>query len=146
PSLLFVVAVSTVLAAACAASPAEEDGPGASESAVRSARDASAAERDEACPAADEIAFAKEQGCANDGSVEFCIPKDDGAALASVLAAAPGVHCTNRGGGRANCDRDSARLCFYPTNARTCVQGTRAMTDATWAEVCAIAELPTVTR
>ncbi len=93
------------------------------------------------CPTS-KIAFTQAAGCLNDGSVEFCIPADDPAALASVRSVAPGVTCA-RAGGRAGCNLDTEVLCFLDT-AGLCTADHNALTDEGWQTVCALAALPIV--
>jgi hypothetical protein len=88
----------------------------------------------------DRISFTQDTGCLNDGSVEFCVPAHDPAALAAVHHIAPDVTCM-RAGGRARCDTTTEILCRLPT---TCQDHHGALTDSRWQTVCDLAALPFV--
>jgi hypothetical protein len=93
----------------------------------------------------DKIDFPQSQGCANDGSVEFCVPADDGRLLRQLAAIDPAITC-RPGGGRARCTMTEL-LCFLPTRGPSaCLADHGAMTDAAWARVCHVAALPQVRR
>ncbi len=97
------------------------------------------------CPT-DKIAFSQIQGCANDGSVEFCLPAGDQTLRQRVLLIDSGIAC-QPGGGRAACNTMTEVLCFLPTTGpATCVTPRGAMTDAAWRKVCQIAAFPEVRR
>ncbi len=96
--------------------------------------------------ATNEITFAKESGCQNDGSVEFCIRRGDNATLAAVREIASNVTCSRFGGGRARCDQASQQLCFYPTGAGECLATPGALNERAWGEICGIANLDAVTK
>jgi hypothetical protein len=102
------------------------EGPGGS-------RDASAPG---ACPT-HEIAFTQETGCQNDGSVEFCVPKDDAALKARLLEIDAAIKFVGSGG-RARCDTSRQLLAMMPLGDGDCVDGD-AMTDSAWNKVCLIA-------
>ena len=87
-----------------------------------------------------ELTFTQAQGCANDGSVEFCIPTTLERAIELL---APTVTCA-AGGGRAGCDPKTQLLCLFPTDASTCTSG-GALTDDAWATLCGLTMLPDVT-
>ena len=95
----------------------------------------------------DKLHFTRDTGCANDGSVEFCIP-DNNSQLRSALAMIePAIGCAP-GGGRANCSASPGLLlCTYhtsvPGQCRMADHG--AMTDAAWADMCAIAAFAAIT-
>jgi hypothetical protein len=93
------------------------------------------------CPI-DKIAFTQDTGCLNDGSVEFCIPAGDPAALAAVQRIAPDVTCM-RAGGRARCDTTTEILCLLPTR-KQCTTYHGALPDSRWQTVCDLAALPFV--
>jgi hypothetical protein len=99
-----------------------------------------------ACPTA-EIMFTQATGCANDGSVEFCIPDGNAALIAQLEAYEMAISCESGGGGRAGClARPNLLLCFYPTSfPQQCEAIHGAMTDDTWQDMRAIAALPEVT-
>ena len=97
-----------------------------------------------ACPTG-KIAFTQADGCSNDGSNEFCIPKGDVATLMEVKRIASAVSC-GPGRGRAGCDPTRQDLCFFPTDPSTCTSPHGALTDAAWAQHCQIASLPSVPR
>ena len=96
------------------------------------------------CPMA-EIMFTQATGCANDGSVEFCIPDGDAALIAQLEAQEMAISCA-AGGGRAGClGSPNLLLCFYPTSfPQQCEAMHGAMTDDTWQDMCAIAALPEI--
>lgn len=89
------------------------------------------------------IQFTQDTGCLNDGSVEFCIPANNPAALATVQQIAPGTTC-HPWGGRARCDTTRELLCMVPTRGMCRTDDPRAMTGAGWATVCELAALPFV--
>ncbi len=93
------------------------------------------------CPT-EKIAFTQATGCQNDGSVEFCLPADDPAALDTVRQIAPEVSC-QQAGGRAHCDLNTQILCLVETRGM-CVAEYGALTDAGWQTVCDLAALPFV--
>ncbi len=92
------------------------------------------------------IAFTQAQGCANDGSVEFCIP-NNASAVAAVTAIAADTSCA-AGGGRAGClATPNLLLCSKPTMFPAHCDATHgALSASTWATLCQIAELPMVTQ
>lgn len=92
------------------------------------------------CQAA-KMAFTQATGCANDGSVELCIPPVLQHALALI---APTVTCAP-GVGRARCDPARELLCQFPTDATTCAAPHGALTDDAWDTLCGITMLPDVT-
>jgi hypothetical protein len=93
------------------------------------------------CPV-DRITFAQDAGCLNDGSVEFCAPADDPAALAAVQRIAPDATCM-RAAGRARCDMTAEILCLLPTH---CADHFSPLPDARWQTICDLAALPFVPR
>lgn len=97
-----------------------------------------------ACAA--EVAFDQAHGCENDGSVEWCIPDNQPALITELQAIEPAIHCA-AGGGRAMCSATPGLLlCSYPTAfPDQCIASHGAMTDATWADMCAIAAKAEVT-
>jgi hypothetical protein len=97
-----------------------------------------------ACPA-HKISFAQEEGCVNDGSIEFCLPADDLNALAAVREIAPQTTCM-RAGGRARCDLEAQVLCLVDTKGMCRRDTPGAMTDAGWQTVCDLAALPFIER
>lgn len=92
------------------------------------------------------IAFTQAQGCANDGSVEFCIP-DSASALAAVASISADTVCV-AGGGRAKClASPNLLLCTMATTFPTRCETTHgALTAVAWATLCQFADLPTVTQ
>ncbi len=90
----------------------------------------------------EKIRFTQDTGCLNDGSVEFCLPAHDDAALIAVREIVPGVRCM-QARGRAGCDLDREILCMVETSG-LCVEAYGAMTDAGWALVCEVAALDAV--
>jgi hypothetical protein len=96
------------------------------------------------CPAS-QITFTQEEGCTNDGSVEFCIPADDPGALAAVQDIASSVECMGSRG-RAGCDLDTEILCLVEVRDH-CLSdraSPRGLDDAGWDMVCELAGLPFV--
>lgn len=91
------------------------------------------------CPE-QKLSFNKDDGCENDGSLEFCIPRNDTVLLQKIHAIAPSVTC-QPGVGRAQCDRDLMLLCFFPTGDKECVSHHGALKDRAWSQVCEIAGL-----
>ncbi|WP_437562179.1 hypothetical protein [Sorangium sp. So ce542] len=95
-----------------------------------------------ACPT-EKLAFTRETGCANDGSVEFCLPAGDEALLARVRDIAPTIQ-EGSSRGRAGCDVPAETLYFFPTGDAECVARHGALEDAAWDKICRIAALPEV--
>lgn len=95
---------------------------------------------------AGELQFTQATGCANDGSVEFCIPAGNAALITQLQAISPSITCA-AGGGRAMCNASpNLLLCFYPTTfPDQCVTDHGAMTDDVFTDMCQIAALPEVT-
>jgi len=94
------------------------------------------------CPT-DELAFTQENGCVNDGSVEFCLPTGDDALVARVREIAPTIQAGSSRG-RAGCNVPAETLYFFPTGESECVAHHGALVDAAWDKLCRIAELPEV--
>lgn len=91
------------------------------------------------------ILFTRENGCQNDGSVEFCLPKDS-AVVAKARQIAPAIRA-KEGRGRAGCHRSRSTLYLLPTAPPAmCEPNQRAMTEAGWNQVCRLAALPEVER
>jgi hypothetical protein len=95
-----------------------------------------------ACPT-HKLAFTKETGCLNDGSVEFCLPAGDDALLAQVRDIAPTIQALPSRG-RADCDVPAETLYLFPTGDAECVTYHGALEDAAWDQLCRIAALPEV--
>lgn len=91
-----------------------------------------------------EIAFPIESGCMNDGSVEFCLPADDEAALDAAHAITPLITCTQGSRGRAECDTATERLCLVEVPTSACVAPHGTLTPDAWQMMCALAALPEV--
>lgn len=93
------------------------------------------------------LTFAQELGCANDGSVEFCIPAGHAEMLSQLAAINPAITC-NVGGGRADClATPGLLLCMYPTNVPdACVADNGAMTNEAWADMCTLSLLPFIAK
>jgi hypothetical protein len=97
-----------------------------------------------ACPTG-KIGFTQQIGCREVG-YEFCIPSAAACSdcLAMTVAIVPDA-TYNGGMGRAGCDLTTQRLYLVPTdNTNRCQTPGGAMTDAAWAQVCAVASLPFV--
>jgi hypothetical protein len=86
------------------------------------------------------MAFTQADGCANDGSVEFCIPPVLATAIQMI---APTAACAE-GTGQAGCDPATQLLCTFPTGASECVADHGALTDGAWGTLCGISMLPDV--
>ena len=97
---------------------------------------------DAPCPA-HKLAFTKETGCSNDGSVEFCLPSGDEALLERARAIAPTIQAGSSPG-RAGCDIPAETLYAFPTGEAECVAHHGALTDAAWDRLCRLAALPEV--
>ena len=128
---------------------AEADAPTLS-SAPDAAADEPSADGSAACPTG-KIAFTQMQGCLNDGSVEFCVIKEDAALAARVRAIAPSVRENARSRGRAGCDLTTEILVLYPTpfpasagEPAVCAGPRGAMTDAAWSQICQLAAQPEI--
>lgn len=95
---------------------------------------------------ADKIKFTQDQGCGNDGGVEFCIPANDSGLAAQLTAISSAITCA-AGGGRAGCLRvPGLLLCSYPTAfPAQCTSTHGAMTDAVWGDMCEISSFPQIT-
>lgn len=94
------------------------------------------------CPT-QKLAFTRDTGCVNDGSLEFCLPSGDAALLARVRGIAPTIRAGSSGG-RARCDVPAETLYFFPTGDAECTARHGALEDAAWDQVCRIAALPEV--
>ncbi len=94
------------------------------------------------CPS-EKLAFTRDTGCVNDGSVEFCLPTGDEALLARVRDIAPTIQAGSSRG-RAGCDVPAETLYLFPTGDAECVAHHGALSDAAWDQVCRIAALPEV--
>ncbi len=87
------------------------------------------------------IAFTRGQGCANDGSVEFCLPAADQTVRARVTTISPSISCAP-GGGRAMCNDPGLVLCTFPTAFPTqCEAVHGAMTDEVWMQICSLSAI-----
>jgi hypothetical protein len=111
-----------------------------------------ASQVDAGCPT-DKIAFTQATGCTGCDSYELCIPDPTRcpAALQALEQLVPDVTCfSGTSAGRAGCDTTWQRLCLVPTTAASgrCAlldaDLLTAMTDAGWAQACAVASLPFV--
>ena len=96
----------------------------------------------EACPTS-KIQFTQENGCQNDGSVEFCVPRDDAALKARLSAIAAEISFVDSGG-RARCNLTTEQLGMVPVMREDDCASDGAMTDEAWADVCRIASEPGV--
>jgi hypothetical protein len=108
----------------------------------RGSPDAGTADGSDGCRT-DKIEFSQQTGCANDNSVEFCLPAGDAAALAQVLAVDATVTCRQGSSGRAGC---TDQLCMLPVPAGQCPTQLDPMPDPLWQTVCQLAALDVVTR
>ncbi len=97
------------------------------------------------CPT-HKLAFTQATGCQNDGSVEFCLPKDPQFAV-RIRALAPELQGPRGSGGRARCDLTREDLYFLPTRpGLECAQGSHSLTQEAWVRLCRVAEDPAVSR
>ena len=94
----------------------------------------------------EKVEFTQDQGCANDGFVEFCLPDGDEVAFANVQAVAPTAECFPHLeiSGRAGCDPAVEYLCMLPIDPDWCVSTFGAMTDDGWRRICDLAGVPAV--
>lgn len=94
----------------------------------------------------DKIKFSRAESCANDGSVEWCVPEDDTELRATLTAIEPAITCAP-GGGRARCNlTPGLLLCSYPTRyPEECLAPHGEMKPEVWDDMCAIAALPAIT-
>jgi hypothetical protein len=107
------------------------------------ARDLTGADLFVSCPT-QELAFTQAMGCANDGSVEFCIRDGDAALRDRIKAIAPAVTCA-KGSGRAKCNVGDQLLCSLPTQGPPlCTMQHGALTDEGWYLVCSLAAMPEI--
>jgi hypothetical protein len=122
-------------------------GDHASSTAIDASLDASADAPQLTCSTGhtDKIKFDYPSSCANDGSVEFCIPANNPSVASSVTAISSTITCAP-GGGRANClASPGLLLCTYPTAyPGQCVSMYGAMTVDVWSNMCALAALPDI--
>ncbi|WP_224365268.1 hypothetical protein [Hyalangium versicolor] len=96
-----------------------------------------------ACPL-EKIRVTQATGCLSDGSLEFCVPKEDVQLAARLRALVPTLR-TGESRGRAGCDPSRETLYFFDTGSNgSCVDDTKAMTDAAWEKVCRIAAEPAI--
>jgi hypothetical protein len=93
----------------------------------------------------DKIEFTQQTGCANDGSVEFCLPAPDAAALAQVLAVDATITCGRGSTGRVGCNTLTEQLCLLPTNCPNAASAD-PMPDRSWQTVCQLAALDVVAK
>lgn len=129
-------ALSSLLSAclsACASSPPSTPGEGDAEGPPPPAA---------SCPT-QKLAFTRDTGCANDGSVEFCLPTGDEALVARVRDIAPTL-LAGSSRGRASCDVPAETLYFFPTGDAECAAPHGALEEAAWNKLCRIAALPEV--
>lgn len=132
------------LLAACGADDASDDTSEATTDEVADSTDGT----DATCPAGDvtKLQFTRADGCANDSSVEFCIPEGNAALEATLAGISEAITCAP-GGGRARCNATPGLLlCFYPTTVpEQCETDDGAMTAAAWSDMCALTALPEIT-
>ena len=107
-------------------------------------RDLAAVDQSLACRV-DKMAFTRDTSCQNDGSVEFCVPAADPAAVAAVKQIAPAIRCAGIGG-RAGCQPQRELLCLFSTTEIECDRRYGALRDEPWSALCQIAALPFVGR
>lgn len=97
------------------------------------------------CPT-HKLTFTQATGCQNDGSVEFCLPRDPQLAV-RIRALAPELQGPLGSSGRAGCDLAREELYLLPTRPGIeCAQNSSTLTDEAWARLCRVAEDPSVSR
>lgn len=89
---------------------------------------------------AEKITFTRPNACVNDGSVEFCVPKNNPQLLSEVQKIAPQVACMPSSG-RAHCDTTTQTLCLVPVDA-FCTQ--ESISDMGWQILLELAALPEI--
>jgi hypothetical protein len=94
------------------------------------------------CPT-EKLAFTRATACQNDGSVEFCLPRDE-QVVQRVRALAPELQGPIGGGGRARCDLTKESLYFFPM-PEGCRE-TGELPQETWDRLCRVAADPAVAR
>ena len=95
------------------------------------------------CPTS-KLRFTRASACANDGSVEFCVPLGDDALRQRLLALSTELRFTSQRG-RAQCEPTSERLVMFPTAkgpGGACETSTIA--DSAWTTICGLAAEPAV--
>jgi hypothetical protein len=95
------------------------------------------------CPTS-KLQFSQASGCVNDGSVEFCVPKNDTVLRQRLESAHPTISagCCS---GRAQCNLTTEQLYFFPTRANVeCTAWHGGLTAPAWSELCAIAAEPAI--
>ncbi len=91
------------------------------------------------------IKFPRDESCANDGAVEWCIPDSDTQLRTTLTAISSTITCA-AGGGRAGCNTGGKLLCFYPTEyPDQCLTSHGAMTPEVWDDICEVAAQPQIT-
>jgi hypothetical protein len=94
------------------------------------------------CPT-EKLAFTRTTACQNDGSVEFCLPRDE-QVVRRVRALAPELQGPIGGSGRARCDLTKEELYFFPMPDSCREKG--ELPEETWARLCQLAADPAVAR
>lgn len=97
---------------------------------------------------AGKLLFTQADGCANDGSIEFCVAKADAALQAEVRRLAPTV-TTGGSRGRVGCEPEEEILFFFPTpghDPAVCTGRHGALTDRAWGQLRALAALTGIRR
>ena len=140
--LLGLLIVGQASCSSATQSPSGENGAPASPEPEQEPEQAPAPEAAAPCPA-HKLAFTKETGCQNDGSVEFCLPSGDDALVARARAIAPTIQA-GQSRGRAGCDIPAETLYAFPTGEAECVERHGALVDDAWDRLCRLAALPEV--
>ncbi len=85
--------------------------------------------------------FTQATGCQNDGSVEFCLPRDE-AVVRRVRALAPELRGPVGSAGRARCDLTKEDLYLFPTSEACQQPG--GLPEEAWSRLCRVAADPAV--
>ena len=94
------------------------------------------------CPT-EKLAFSRTTACQNDGSVEFCLPRDE-QVVQRVRALAPELRGPIGSSGRARCDLTKEDLYFFPMP--DACRETGELPEETWARLCRLAADPAISR
>jgi hypothetical protein len=90
-------------------------------------------------PGRTKIKFSREESCANDGAVEWCIPDGDAQLMAALAAISSEISCS-AGGGRARCNTGGLLLCHHPTLfPEHCLARHGEMKPEVWNDICEVA-------
>jgi hypothetical protein len=99
------------------------------------------------CAHNDKIAFSREEGCLNDGAVEFCKPSGDAELAEALFAIEPGLEVLAGSRGRVGCELATHDLVLFPTpghDPSVCTGRHGELLPEAWDRLCAIAAFPHV--